>query len=146
MDGHYPSQYNLYKTSKYRGRAPRGYRTILNRREGLTLYQKSCNTRLLIPRPLRTFGKQPGPTGFTPIMILWFLHTQDSTHDLCNAKQMANKINPYCENRPGRSLPLDTCKRDNRVDMHYNSRRASLSLTEVTLWHHTSTSRIYYCQ
>ena len=48
-------------------------------------------------RPLRTFGKQPGPTGVTPSMILWFLPDQDSTHDLCNAKQMANKTNPYWE-------------------------------------------------
>ena len=28
-------------------------------------------------------------------MLLWFLPAQDSTHDLCNAKQMANKTNPY---------------------------------------------------
>ena len=46
-------------------------------------------------RPLRTFGKQPGPTGVTPTMLLWFLPDQDYTHDLCNAKQMANKTNTY---------------------------------------------------
>ena len=30
-------------------------------------------------------------------MLLCFLPTQDSTHDLCNAKQIANKTNPYLD-------------------------------------------------
>ena len=33
--------------------------------------------------------------GVTPTIILWILSAQDSTHNLCNAKQMANKTNPY---------------------------------------------------
>ena len=41
---------------------------------------------------------------------------------------MSNKNNTYWENRPGRSLPPDTCKRNNRVNIHCNSRRASFSL------------------
>ena len=76
--------------------------------KGGTLYQKKRNPRLLIPRPLRTFGKQTSPTGVTPTMLLWFLPAQDSTHDLCNAKQMTNKTNHYWKNRTGRSLPPDT--------------------------------------
>ena len=72
-----------------------------------------------------------------------FLPAQDSTHDLCNAKQMACKTNPYRKNRPGRSLPPDTCKHENRIGMHCNSWRARFSLLEVTLWHHTHTRWIY---
>ena len=72
-----------------------GCRTILNKREGVKLYQKTRNTQLLITRTLRTFGKQPGPTGVTPTMLLWFLPDKYYTHDLCNTKQMANKTNPY---------------------------------------------------
>ena len=83
------------KHQKCRGCVPRGCRTIINKREGGTLYQKKRNPWLLIPRPLRTFGKQPGPTGVTKTMLLWFLPAQDSTHDLCNTKQMAKKTNPY---------------------------------------------------
>ena len=63
-------------------------------------------------------------------MILWILPTQDTTHDLRNMKQMANKTDPYWKDRPGRSLPPDTCKCDNCADMHINSRQASLSLPE----------------
>ena len=131
------------KHQKCRGRAPRGCIKIVNKREGGTLYQKTHNRCLLIIRPLRTFVKQPGPTGDNPTMILWFLSAQDSTHDLCNTKQMSNKTNPYWKNRPGRSLPPDTRKCENRIDMHCNSRQASFSLFEVTLWHHTCTSGVY---
>ena len=67
-----------------------------------------CNTLLLIPRPLGTFGKQPGPAGVTPTMFLWFLTAQDSTHDIYNVKHMANKTHHYWKNRPEHSLPLDT--------------------------------------
>ena len=109
------------KHQKYRGRAPSGCRTIINKREGVTLYQNMCNPWLLIPMPLSTFGKKPGPTGVTPTMLLWILPDQDSTRDLSNAKQMGNKNNPYLENIPGRSLPSDTCKRNNRVDIHLNT-------------------------
>ena len=52
---------------------------------------------------------------------LWFLPDQDSTHDLRNEKQMSNKTNYYWKDRPGRSLPPDTCKRNNRVDIHRNT-------------------------
>ena len=145
MDGHYPSQYNLYKTSKSRGCAPRGCRTIINKQEGVTLYQKTRNTRLLIPSPLRTFGKKTDPTGVTPTMLLWFLPAQNSIHDLWNTKQMANKTNPYWENRPGCSLPPDKRKHDNRVDMHCNSQQASLYLPEINFWHQTWTRGIYEC-
>ena len=127
---------------KFRGRACRGCRTVLNKREGGMLYQKMCNLWLLIPSPLMTFVKQPGPTGVTPTMILGLLPDQDSTHDLINAKKMANKTNPYWKNRPGRSLLPDTCNCENRINMHCNSWRAILSLPEVTLWHHTRTRRI----
>ena len=139
--------HNIISTKylKRRGRAPRGCRTILNKREGGMLYQKTRNTGLLITSPLRSFGKQPGPTGVTPTMLLWFLPAQDSTHDICNAKQISNKPNTYWKDRLGRSLPLDTRKHNNCVDMHCNNRRASLSLPEVKLWHNTLTSRIYDC-
>ena len=40
----------------------------------------------------------------------------------------------------------DTCKRENRIDMHFNSQRAIFYLFVVTLWHHTCTSGIYDCQ
>ena len=100
---------------------------------------------MLISRPLRTFGKQPGPTGVTTTMILWLLPAKYSTHDIWNAKQIANKTNPYRKIRPGNSLTPDTCKRDNRVNMHCNIWKASLSLPEVNLWYHTRTSRRYDC-
>ena len=103
-------------------------RTILNKWEGGTLHQNMCNPWLLIPRPLKTVGKQLSPTGVTPTMLLWFLPAQDYTHDLCNAKQMANKTNTYWKNRPGRSLLPDTRKRKNRVDIHCDSWQASLSI------------------
>ena len=48
-------------------------------------------------------------------MLLWVLSAQYYTHDLCNAKQISNKANPYWKNRPGRSLPPDTRKRENRI-------------------------------
>ena len=124
-------------------RTPRSSRTILNKWERITLCKKTCNPWLLIPRPLRTVSKQPIPTGVTPTILLWFLPAQDSPHDLCNAKQMANKTNPHWQNRPGRSLPQNTCTREHRIDMHCNSWRASLSLFEVTLWHQTCTSGIH---
>ena len=65
---------------------------------------------MFIPKPLRTIGKQPGPTGITPTIILWLLTDQDTTHYLSNAKQMANKMDPYWKDRPGRILPIDTFK------------------------------------
>ena len=133
------------KHQQHRGRSPRGWRPIINKREGGTLYQKKRDPWLLIPRPLRNFGKQTGTMGVTPTILLWILPAQYSTHDLRNAKQMANKINPYMKNRPGRRLPPDTCKRDNRIDLHCNSRRASLYLPEVNLWCHNLTRRIYNC-
>ena len=133
------------RRQKFRGRVPRSCRTILNKLEGGTLYQKTRNPLMIIPRHLRNFGKQPGPTGVTPTNLLWFLPAQGSTHDLSNSNQMANKTNTYCKNTPGRSLPPDTCKLNNRVGMHFNSRRDSLSLPEVTIWHHTRSSRIYDC-
>ena len=114
---------------KCMGHASRGYITIPNKIEGGTLYQKTCDPLLLIPRPLRTFGKQPGTTGFTPTMHVWLLPDQDYTHNLSNAKQMSNKTNTYWKNRPGHSLPPDTIKRNNRVDMHCNSRLAVLYLS-----------------
>ena len=110
------------------------------------LYQKRRDSWLFIPRTLTTIYKQPGPTGITPTMILWLLPAQDTTHDLINAKQMANKTDPYWKDRPGHSLPPDTSKYKNCVNMHSNSRRASLYLPTVTLWHHTRTRRIYDCQ
>ena len=94
---------------------------MINKREGRTLRQKTRDPLLIIPRPLRTVGKQPSPTGVTPSMLLWFLPAQDSTHDLCNVKQMANKTNPHWKNRPGRSLPQNTCKHEHRIDMHCDS-------------------------
>ena len=134
------------KHQKCRGRSPWGCRTIINKRGGGTLYQNMFNPWLLVLRTLRSFGKKLGPTGVTPTMLLWFLPAQDFTHDLCNVKQMANKTNPYFKNRPGRNLPPDTCKRDNRVNIHFNSWRAIFSLFDFTLWHHTWTSGIYDCQ
>ena len=106
----------------------------------VTLWHHTCT------RKIYDCQQQPGPTGVNLTMILWFLPAQDSTHDLCNANQMANKTNLYRKNRPKRSLPPDTYKRENRIDMHCNSRRASFSLYEVTLWHHTCTRKIYDCQ
>ena len=131
------------KHKKFRSRGPRSSRTILNKWEGRTLHENMRNPWLLIPSPLSTDYKQLSPTGVTTIMLLWFLPAQDSTHDLCNAKQMAKKTNPHWKNRPGRSLPADTCTREHRIDMHWYFWRASLSLFEVTLWHHTCTSGVY---
>ena len=133
------------KHQKWRGCSPRGCRIILNKLEGWMLYQKTRNIRLLIPRTLRTFVKRPGPTRVTPTMILWLLPAHDSTHDLYNAKQMAKKNEYLLENRLGHSLPPDTCKCDNRVNMHCNSLRDSLYLSEVNLWRHTRTSRENDC-
>ena len=133
------------KYQKCNGHAPRDCRTVLNKREGETLYQKTCDPWLFITMPLRTFGKQPVPTGITPTMLLWLLAAQYSAHDLSNANQMANKKNHYWKERPRRRLPPDTCKRNNRVDMNFNCRLYSLSLPEITLWHHTRKSRIFYC-
>ena len=130
------------KHKKRRGRTPRSSRKILNKLEGRKLLQKTRDPWLLIPRPLRTVGKQPSPMGDTPTMLLWFLPDQDSTHDLCNTNQMANKTNLHWKNRHGRSLPPNTCTCKHRIDMHCDSWRASLSLFEVTLWHHTCTSGI----
>ena len=131
------------KNQKYRGCDPRGCRPIINKRERVALYQNTCDPWLLIPIPLRHFVKQPGQTWITTIMLLWLLPAQDSTHDLINTKQIANKTNPYWKNRPGRSLLLDTRKCENCVNMNCNNRRASLYLPDVTLWHHTHTRIIY---
>ena len=79
------------KHQKCRGYSPWGCITIINKREGGTLYKKTLNTWLIIPRPLRTVGKQLSPTGVTPTIILWVLYAQDSTHDHCNTKQMKKK-------------------------------------------------------
>ena len=133
------------KSQKCRVLSPRGCRTILNKREGVMLYQNTCDLWMLIPRPLSTFSKQSGPTVFTPPRFSWLLPAQYFTHDLSNAKQMDNKTNPYWKDRPGRSLMPDTCKRDRCVNMHCNSRQVSLSLTEVTICYHTCTSIIYDC-
>ena len=98
---------------KRRGRSHGGCIKILNKREGVTLYQKTRDSWLFVSRPLRTIYEQPGPTWITPTMLLWLLPAQDTTHDLRNAKQMANKTDTYWKYRSGCSLPLDTCKFDN---------------------------------
>ena len=131
------------KHKKCRSRTPRSSRTILNKWEGITLRQKKCNPWLIIPRPLRTVGKQPSPTEVTPTMLLWFLPDQDSTYDLCNAKQMAQKKNHHWKNRPGLILPPDTWTCEHPINMHCDSWRASLSLFEVTFWHHTCTNVVH---
>ena len=84
--------HNIISTThkKCRGRAPRGCTKVINKLERGTLYQKTQDPWMLIPRPLRSFGKQPSPTEITPTMLLWILPDQDSTYDLSNAKQMAN--------------------------------------------------------
>ena len=109
------------KHQKYRGRAPGGCRTIINKQEGGAQYQNTSNTWLIIPRPLRTFGKQLGPTGSTPNILLWLLPAQYSTHDLRNAKQMANK-----KMLIGKT-PLDTAY--HRI--HANTTTASTCITIV---------------
>ena len=134
------------KHQKCRGSSPGDWRKFLNKLEGVMLYQKTCDLLLLIPRPLRTICKQPCPTGITPTMLLWILPAQDTTHDISNANQTTNKTDPYWKDRPGQILPPDTFKWSNCVDMHSNIRRSSLFLPVVTLWYHTRTSRIYYCQ
>ena len=131
------------KHKNCRSRTLRISRTILNKWEGRMLHQKTHNPWLLISRPLRTVGKQPSPTLVTTTMLLWVLSDQYYTHDLCNVKQMSNKTNPYWKNRPGRSLPPDTCKHENHINMNCNSRQAIFSLFEFTLWHHTCNSGIY---
>ena len=133
------------KHQKRRGCVPGGCITIINKGEGGTIYQNMRDPLLFIPRPIRTICKQPVPTVITPTMILWLLSAQDSTHDLSNANQMANKTDYYWKDRPWCSLPLDACKLENRADMHSNIRQASLSLSVVTLWYHTRTSIIYDC-
>ena len=70
--------------------------------------------------------------GITSIILLWILSSWDSTHDLRNAKQMANEKDPYWKDIPGRILPPDTCKYDNHVEMHRNIIQARLSLPDST--------------
>ena len=60
----------------------------------------------------------------TTAIILWLLPDQDTTHDIINVKRMTNKTDLYWKDIPGLSLPPDTCKYYNRVDLHINSRRA----------------------
>ena len=134
-----------YLQKKMQGSPTWGYRKMINKREGGTLYKKTRDPWILIPTPLRTICKQSGLGGITPTMLLWLLPAQYSTHDLSNAKQMDKKTYPYWKDRPGLCLPLDKCKYDNPIDMHRNNRRASLYLPEVNLWHHTHTRRIYDC-
>ena len=131
---------------KLRGHAPGGCRTIINKQEGGTLYQKTHDSWLFITRPLSNIYKQPGPMWINLTMLLWLLTAQYNTHVLSNTKQMANKTDPYRKERPVFRLPLDTWKYNNRGDMHSNSRRASISLPAITLWNHTCNRRIYDCQ
>ena len=134
------------KHQKRRGRAPGGCRTILNKLEGGMLYQKTRDSWMFFPRTLSTIGKQLSPTGITPTILCWILPSQDTTHNLNNLKQMSKKTDPYCKDRPGSSLPPDTCKCNNRSNIHINGRRYIISLSMVTLWYHTRTRRIYNFQ
>ena len=92
---------DLYKTSKRRDRAPGDCRTIINKREGGTLYQATRVSRLFIPRHFRTIFKQPGTNRLTTAMFLWIMFAQDNPNDLSYAKQIATKrtfirkIDPY---------------------------------------------------
>ena len=54
-------------------------------------------------------------------MLLWVLPAQDSTHDICNAKQMANKTNPYCK------TDLDAAY----IQIHANAKTASTCIAIV---------------
>ena len=134
------------KHQKHRGCAPKGCRTIINKWEGGMLYQNMCDSLLFITRPSSTICKQLGPSRITTTIILWLLPAQDTPHDIINTKQMANKTGVYWKNGPGRSLPPDTWKCYNQVNLHSNSRKSSLSLHVVTLWHKTRTRIIYDCQ
>ena len=71
--------------------------------------------------------------GIITTMLLWRLPDQDTTYDLRNAKEMANKRDLYWKDRPGRSLPPEPCKYHNRVDLYLNCIQASFSLPAVTL-------------
>ena len=137
---------HLINIKKCRGCYPGSCRTIFNKREGVTLYQTMSESWLFIPRPFRTICKQPGPTRITTDMILWLLIYQDTPHDLRNAKQMACKTDLYWENGSVLSLPPNSCKWYDHVDLHINSRKTRLSLPVVTLWHHTRTSGIHNSQ
>ena len=92
---------------------------------------------LLLNNQVQRESLQPYFYGFCLLRILHM--------NLRNAKQMDNKTNPYWKNIPELSLPPDTCKRNNRVDMHSNSQRVSLYLPEFTFFYHTCTSVIYNC-
>ena len=81
----------LQNIKKRRGHAPGGCRTIFNILEGGTIYQKTCDSILLISRTFRTICKQPVPTRITTTMLLLLLTAQDTPHDLSNAKKWPTK-------------------------------------------------------
>ena len=85
------------------------------------LYKKMLDPWLIITRSLRTFVKQTCPIEVTPTILLWLLPAQDSTHDLSNENQTANKTNPYCKKN------LDTAYRRK----HENKKTASTCITIV---------------
>ena len=138
-----PHDWISTENQKCRGRAPGSCRTIINKQEWETLYQTMRDSRLFVPGLFRTIFKQPVPTRITTAMHLWLVLVQGTPHHLSNAKQMANKIDLYWENGPGRSLPPNPCKCYNCVDLHRNSRQTSLSLPVSNLWNHALSIRIY---
>ena len=92
---------------KCRGSAPGSSRTIINKREWVTLYQTMHEPKQIIPRPLSNICKQRVTTRITTAILLWLLLAQDTPHDLINAKQMAYKTYIYQENGSGRILPTN---------------------------------------
>ena len=120
--------------------------TILNRQEGTTLYQKTCNPQLLFPVTFRTICEQPSTEGHPPTIFLRILPTKDTTHYCSHAHQMALKTHPDRENRPRWCILTRPHKHTNSINMHRNCRKTSLSLYAPSLWHHTRTSRIYHHQ
>ena len=103
------------------GRAPGVYRTIFNKKEGLTLYQTTCDLWLFIPSPFRTICKQLNPTRSTTSILLWLMISQDTQHYLINAKRMSNKTDIYWK------IDLDAAYRQ----IHANYTTASTCIPKV---------------
>ena len=90
-----PHNWISTKHQKHRCCAPGFFRTIINKQEGVTLYQTICDSRLFIPRTFGAICKQPGPKIITTVMRLWILIAQYTPHGISNSKQISNETDHY---------------------------------------------------
>ena len=89
-----PNNWLITSHQKRESRPTWGSIIIPNRRERKTIYQKTCNPRLIFPRTFRTICKKPSTGRHPTTLFLRILPPQYTPHYFSHAHQIDFKTHP----------------------------------------------------